>query len=526
MPTYVIGLDLGADAVKAAVLKGSFRGWEVEDFLALDVVRDEADAAPEVGPDPSAEDDGETADSSSSLEVEAADPPDLAVAAAVRTLLETIDRPQAQIVVGLPASSVSTWLVDMPFSDPRRLTQTLPFEMENYVPWDLDEVVLDYQVASTADDGSAKVFSAMAPRRSVGRLLRTLAAAGVDPRYVTVDVAALAALPGALLEGTVLLDVGATRTLVCVGIATRAAWVRSFDGGTRDLLDDDGVLSSTGLARYISRMRPTLLAAEQAGHPIERIEVCGGGALQTGLLMQLEADFGVEVSEWELPVPPTNPEAAPTPGPEHALAYALAMRAFQTKGDQPVDFRRGEFAYQADSRLYTRLATLGLAALLVLAVGVVAMHFVTLGKLTAQQKQIETDLVSTVQTAFPEVPAVSLASPRAAIAVMQEKVLEIQQRADALRGPSTTPLTALKEISEAVPSTVKVNVDEFLVTDEMIRIRGTTGSYGEVDTIEAAVKKNPRFTGAEKSDVRKTRDQKTSFIVQAPREPGEEGNEG
>ncbi len=524
MPTYVIGLDLGADAVKAAVLKGSFRGWEVEDFLALDVVREEGEEIPDE-PNPSA-DDGETVDSSSSIEVAAADPPDMAMARAVTTLLETIDRPQAQVVVGLPGSAVSTWLVDMPFADPKRLTQTLPFEMENYVPWDLDEVVLDYQVASTEPDGSAKVFSAMAPRRSVARLLATLAAADVDPRYVTVDVAALASLPGALLEGTVLLDVGASRTLVCVGVASRAAWVRSFDAGTRELLDDDGRLDSTGLARYITQLRPTLLAAEQAGHPVERIEVCGGGALHGGLLTQLEADFGVEAVEWELPVPPTNPEAAPTPGPEHALAYALAMRAFQTRGDQPVDFRRGEFAYQADSRLYTRLATAGVAALLFLMVGVVVMHFVTLNKLTAQQTQIEDDLVKTVQNAFPEVPAVSLASPRAAIAVMQEKVLGIQQRAEALRGPTTTPLTALKELSEAVPKSVTVNVDEFLVTDEMIRIRGITGSYTEVDTIEAAVKKNPRFAAAEKSDVSKTREGKARFIVQAPREPGEGEDEG
>lgn len=521
MPTYVIGLDLGADAVKAAVLKGSFRGWEVEDFLALDVARDPVEVPEEVE-----EADGATEDSSSSIEVATAMLPDYALAAAIRTLLETIDRPQAQVVVGLPASAVSTWLVPMPFADPKRLTQTLPFEIENYVPWDLDDVVLDYQVASIDEDGGAQVFTAMAPRPSVRKLLATLTEAGVDPRYVTVDVAVLAGLPGAMLEGTTLMDVGASRTLVCAGVAGKAAWVRSFDGGTQGLLDDDGELDSPALASYLLQLRPTLLAAEQAGYPIERIEVCGGGALHPGLLEQLEADFGVEVSEWELPVPPTNPEAAPTPGPEHALAYALAMRAFNTKGDQPVEFRRGEFAYRADSRLYTRLGTLAVASLVLLLVGFVAMHFVTLNTLTAQQIQIEDGLVKTVQTHFPEVPAVSLASPRAAIAVMQEKVVEIQRRADNLRGPTTSPLTALKEISEAVPKTTKVNVDEFLITDEMIRIRGNTESYEAVDTIEAAIKKNPRFAGAEKSDVSKGRDQTTRFMVQAPREPVEEGDEG
>ena len=521
MPNYVIGLDLGTDAVKAAVLKGSFRGWEVEDFLALDIVRDEPDAGRE--PNPSAEDEDDAA--STSLETAEFTPPDLPLAQAIRTLFETIDRPTAQVVVGLPGSAVSTWLVEMPFSDPKRLVQTLPFEMENYVPWDLDEVVLDYQVSHVDSDGGAHVFAAMAPRRTLAQLLATLAEAGIDPRYVTVDVAALALLPGALTDGTLLMDVGASRTLICGGQEGRSPWVRSFDGGTRELLDGDGELDPPGLARYLQRLRPTLLAAENAGHVVERIEVCGGGALQPGLLEQLEADYGVEVALWQPPVPPTKPEASPTPGPEHALAYGLAMRGFITKGDQPVDFRRGDFAYQADSRLYTRLATAAVAALLLLSAGFVLMHFVTMKTLNDQQTTAEAALVKVVQTTFPEVPAISLVSPRAAIAVMQEKVLEVQRRADNLRGPTLTPLTALKEISEAVPSTVKIDIDEFLVTDEMIRIRGVTDSYGSVDTVEAAIKKSPHFAFAEKSDVSKAREG-TRFMVQAPREPGSGEEEG
>jgi hypothetical protein len=381
-------------------------------------------------------------------------------------------------------------------------------------------------VSRTAEDGSAVVFSAMAPRQSVAKLLATLAAADVDPRFITVDVAALAHLPGAFLEGTALLDIGATRTLVCLCSGGRVGWVRSFDAGTRQLLDPQGDLDPAAVGRYIAQLRPTLLAAENAGHTVDRLEVCGGGALLAGLLEQIEADLGIEVADWEVPVPPTKPEAAPTPGPEHALAYALGMRAFFTKGDQTVDFRRREFAYQADSRVAARLAIASIAALVLLVVGVIGMHFVTMRTLAGQLEDSEAALVSSVQTAFPEVPAISLGTPRASIAVMQEKVLEVQRRAEHLRGPTTTPLTALKEISEALPVTIKVDIDEFLVNNEMIRVRGNTDSYGSVDAIEAAIKKNPRFAGAEKSDVTKIRAGGTRFMVQSPREPASEEDDG
>ena len=48
MASYVIGLDLGNSAVKAAVLKGSLRGFEVEDFISLEPAR-------EPGQEPTAE---------------------------------------------------------------------------------------------------------------------------------------------------------------------------------------------------------------------------------------------------------------------------------------------------------------------------------------------------------------------------------------------------------------------------------------------------------------------------------------
>ena len=134
--------------------------------------------------------------------------------------------------------------------------------------------------------------------------------------------------------------------------------------------------------------------------------------------------------------------------------------------------------------------------------------------------------MATVQGAFPEVPETSLMTPDQSVAVMNEKVLALEQRVEALRGFDITPLMALKTISEAVPKDVVVDVDEFMVNDEMIRIRGTTDSYGSVDTIEAKIKSKPIFQQAEKSDVNKGREGKTRFVVRSPRVPAEEEDQG
>ena len=126
MAGYVIGLDLSPRCVRAAVLKTSIRGYEIEDFLSVEPQQ----PAPGEQQDPGA------------------------VIAAARAILDTVDHPQVTVVVGLSARNVSTWLIDMPFTDPKRIAQTLAFEVENYVPWDLDEVVLDYKIVDASRGGA------------------------------------------------------------------------------------------------------------------------------------------------------------------------------------------------------------------------------------------------------------------------------------------------------------------------------------------------------------------------------------
>lgn len=532
MPGYVIGLDLGHRCVKAAVLKGSFRGYEVEDFLSLEPEQPEDGGAPT----------------------------DEAILAAARAILDTVDQPQATIVVALPAGRVSTWLLEMPFSDAKRLEATLPFEVENYVPWDLDTVILDYEVIEKGPP--AKVFAAMAPRERVAGLLEGLQEIGIDPRYVTVDAGALAGLakgltfdePGEESEGDstkagVILDIGATRTLVSVCPDGQPRWLRSLDRGAEflgkydrdpsvaledpDDLDDEARAAEAlrqskadkVLRSWLSDVRASLLAAEDAGFDLAHLMVCGGGARRDGLLAALTEATGLEASPLPMPPAEVETEGAPAPEPEHALAYALARRAF-VKGHQPVDFRKEEFAWQADSRLYIRLGMVAAVALLLLAIGGLTLHFVNVAKLKGQIEQQNELLTTTVKGAFPNVPDASLASERQAIAVVQENLSAVQDKVEALQGHGMTALDALRILSEAVPANVKVDVNEFLVNDEMIRIQAQTDSFQSIDSIEAAIQGRPGWTQAETSDQSKNRDGTMRFVVTIPRDPAESEDEG
>ena len=114
MAQKVLGLDLGARAVKAVLLESAYRGFALLDAASQPVPAGEA-------------------------------PLRERQAVAVRELLATRGWRPDSTVVAFPGAGLSSHVVTLPFADPRRIEQTLPFEVEGLIPFDLAEVAWDWQ---------------------------------------------------------------------------------------------------------------------------------------------------------------------------------------------------------------------------------------------------------------------------------------------------------------------------------------------------------------------------------------------
>jgi Tfp pilus assembly PilM family ATPase len=518
MPSYVIGLDLGQRSVKAAVLKGAFRGYQVEDFLSLEVEQDvtPAEGGSSLGPETIAP----VSDGSAGLDTEDTDPnlssapeaPPTAVLLAAQRILETINLPQATVVASVPSDRVSSWVIELPFTAPARVAQTIEFEIENYVPWDLDEVIFDYQTLDS-DPPGARLLTAMATVDAVRNTLGGLRSVGVEPLHLASDAVVLARLLPHSEDCEVILDLGSSRTLLCAVHRGLAVWIRCLDSGVASFGE-----GAAGRAEWLGQVRASLIAAEQSGTPsIERVHVCGGAARHEGLLEAIEGSLDVPTATLELPESPSDAQTAPLPEPEHALAYALALKGFAPRASAGICFRKGIFAHQASRLLSAKLGMAAVAALVLLAVSFISMHFVNLSQLRADLEQHNTELTGTVLETFPDVSPSALQTADGAISILQEQVYGLQWRVEALRGAENSPLTLLRQLSNTIPGEIEVNVDEYLVNSEMVRIRGTTDSFGSIDKIEAAILEHDMFQGAKKSDVNKSRDGKMRFVVTIPR---------
>jgi type IV pilus assembly protein PilM len=200
----IVGLDLGHHTARAAVFEGSFGRFQLVGYHEVPVAQD-IDA-----------------------------PPDLtAQLSAVEQLVGRIDGTgSTSWAAGFPTELTSLRTISLPFSDRAQVEQTLQFEVENQVPFDLDEMVLSHRIIEVTDSGS-EVLCALAPRATVAPLLSGLAGLAADPKLLVVDADLLAHHADQGVQA--IIDLGHTRTTVSLCQDGHMVAGRALSHGGREL---------------------------------------------------------------------------------------------------------------------------------------------------------------------------------------------------------------------------------------------------------------------------------------------------
>jgi len=507
----VLGLDIGSFSLKGVVARGGLGRFEILRYTG-EHLREEG--TPESG------------DAAASL-------------ARVLSLYRDVHRLSGMEPIGtMPGPMTSTRRLSLPFSDAKKIRQTVPFEVESQVPYGIEEIVLDYQVLDTAAEGT-DVLVGLARRELIARQLQALEVAGLDPRILELDSPVLANLSPFLENAggfVFLADVGhvktglcalsggklhSARTLPLAGLSLTLALaedLRAERGEAERRKHEEGLAllhpSRPAFARALDRLvreiDRTFTAPENArlGRP-DRILLFGGSARMAGLGEFLQERLGVPV---EAPVFRADERFAWRPNAEEALiapaALALALRGVLRPPVSRLNLRQEEFAYKRDFTVLRRrfLPTVSIAAslllLVLLNVGVIRVQdHRQIARLDAQMAEI-------LRQTQPGVTRI--VDP---LAQMRSGVSEIQRRAQALGlyGGNVTALGVLREISSRVPAGVDVTITDLSIDEARIRVHGLTPSYELVDRLKAELQKVSFFREVNVADVKTDSDGAKSF---------------
>lgn len=329
----VVGLDLGSHAVKAVALRPNRRGWSLLAAGELPMPHGERVTQEQVS---------ETA----------------------AALLDTLGLRRAHIAAALSGQAVIVKRLALPPMKKEELAEAIPWEAEQYIPFALTDVQLDYQVLESNKAAATEALDVLlvaARRDRVNERVAVVSATGRRPAVLDVEAFALANAysmnyPNRADPLSVLIHIGRSTTIVCALELGQPVFTRDINvGGAAysDALEREMGYDATAIRRIlhgqpsddesvtavlrevhlqlIMEVRKTLdfYWSTTKVSPLSRIVLSGGASQVEGLSALLDQEFNTSV-EWldpfKLVTRSSKVPGADLEGPAYAVAVGLAMR--------------------------------------------------------------------------------------------------------------------------------------------------------------------------------------------------------
>ncbi|HET9962046.1 MAG TPA: type IV pilus assembly protein PilM, partial [Nitrospiraceae bacterium] len=295
------------------------------------------------------------------------------VVSAIKELVDEQHVKLKQVAISISGHAVIIKKISLPPMPDEELEGQVKLAAEQYIPFDINEVNLDFHVLPPSDNpdeqGEMSIVLVAAKKDKINELTELVKAAGLTPVVMDVDAFAIENMYGIAFgadEDTVtLVNIGASVMNVNIVRSGVSLFTRDIPlGGNRyseavqremgvsfeeaeqlkksDRVKDDPTLSAvvdsvnaevaSEIARTIDYFKTTSTSAD-----IARVLLCGGGAKIKGLTQQLRDRMHIDVdianpfNEIDTSMCDTDPEMLTEMGPVAAVGVGLALR---TVGDR------------------------------------------------------------------------------------------------------------------------------------------------------------------------------------------------
>jgi type IV pilus assembly protein PilM len=342
----LIGLDIGSSSIKAVELSKSKKGYQLTSF-----------SYESLGPD--AVVDGAIMDGRSVAE------------SIKRTFLMGQFKPKA-VATGVSGHSVIVKRVVVPAATPSEVQTSIQLDAEQYIPFDISEVNLDYQVVgpgiTPADEPGMEVVLVAAKKDKIQNHTNVISSAGQNPEVVDIDSFALQNVFEANYtvrpdETVALLNIGASLMNINITKGGMPLFIRDVSVGGNQYTDilqkelqlnfqeaEDLKLGKTG-GSEVEMVQPLLESITSMlimevqktfdffretypSETISRVLISGGTSHMPGLAERIQAAFSYPTEVLDpfrsIAIGPKVDTAKVTSlGPALAVAVGLALRGFE-----------------------------------------------------------------------------------------------------------------------------------------------------------------------------------------------------
>jgi type II secretory pathway component PulL len=471
VPGKILGLDISEDSVTAVQVLSGLKGYQVT-ACAQVVIEDDA-----------------------------------GLEGAITGLFEQMDLKSDTYLTSIPAENASYRNLQMPFKEPKKIRQTLPFEIETVVPFPSEDMVVDFAIIERADE--SEVLGVCVRKAYIAEYLRKLQANGIDPDVL--DIRCVPTVSWLLKQeetpdNGLLLEIGPKRNLMILYLKRRIALIRTFaaDGAPPASAHSEvsnNEVDTLALEEIESRLRRFCTNVQNTIHAFawqikkeirpEKIFFTGPGTFypETGNLLEEFLDIPVEqvnVRGNRKVRLESNVAKVWNPG---VMDNALALALRDERQGQGFNFRKDAFEarkhYPALQTWIRKAALFLIIIFSLLAVDLGTDYYLLSKRYTALDQNIK----ETFRKTFPETKRI--VDP---VQQMRVKIKEMQNSTRPGVKANQGILQILRDISQRVPTSTGMNVTRLVVDPETVRMSGDTDTFNAVDTIKNRLEPSAYFS--------------------------------
>lgn len=207
----LVGLDIGSSALKAGEITATKKGLALKNFGMISIA-------------PGAIEEGNINDPEN-------------VADSIRQLFKANNIKEKNVAVSIGGYSVIVKKIDVQTATEEQLQETIHLEAEQYIPFDISEVNIDYQILGETETGSNQmsVILVAAKKEMISEYINLVQMAGLNPCIIDVDAFALQNIFEANYdltdENVVLIDIGANKTSLNILKSHSSVFMRDVSMG-------------------------------------------------------------------------------------------------------------------------------------------------------------------------------------------------------------------------------------------------------------------------------------------------------
>lgn len=503
MAQVILGVDVGSYSVKVAEIIRTFNHFELRHFYERVIPYNEVLT------------------------------PEESTTSALTGLVEENGLHWDSLITVIPGQSVACREISLPFGNVKKVEQTIQFELENFLPFPIDEVAYDFHIVRN-DKTSSDVLVAYVTKAALGKFLSTMQGGGMDPRRVGVEGAELINLMHIGMvppDGSyAMVDIGHSKTTLTICQGKRLIFLRTILIGGRHYTEaiahalnvpveeaeklkiEIGQLPIEGeepqfdditktvvkvmqevTSELVLQIRQTFFGYhDKNGEIVSGLYLSGGTSRIRGIdrylshRLKLNAIFlnCFDFNFCKIGQSEAHPQVLP-------MALAIALRGVAPVGLPDLNFRQGDFAYKGNVQQLGGGIRRGIAAIAAILIMAMAYYGVRSYTLENSVDQMNKEVKQLVKQAIPTVDEKKIINPKTGLQVVSSKLAEVNDRLKKLSGLlHRDAMNVLYEVSSKLPprANLSLDVDDLQFLDGgKVKMKGTTNSQESFNKIKSAI---------------------------------------